>query len=196
MLSLKSIGKSPFELDNRDVFEEAANENFFNSCLGNHVNPHLLSPPEVTGGNMAVTSPMPLTPPDPTGGNLNARDAHDLASALAQHAEALASNNQATQELMQSVGHLTAAIKGMNNKTKYRNTSANIKTHNKKMKRYKDYITKFLKLTKNNKATRGTLRRNLGKLESTFLSHVLKDLIENKHLVKSGTTYALVQNND
>ena len=64
------------------------------------------------------------------------------------------------------------------------------------MKIYKDYVIKFLKLTKNNKTTRGTLRRNLGKLESRFLSHVLKDLIENKRLVKRGTTYSLVQNVD
>ena len=64
------------------------------------------------------------------------------------------------------------------------------------MKRYKEYITKFLKFTKNNKTTRGTLRRNLGKLELTFLSHVLKDLIKNNRLVKNGTTYSLVQNDD
>ena len=96
MLSFKSIGKSPFELDNRVVFGEEANENIFNSCLGTDVNPHLLSLPELTSGNMTVTSPMTFTPPDPTGGNLNGRDANDLASALAQHAEALTSNNQAT----------------------------------------------------------------------------------------------------
>ena len=93
MLSFKSIGKSPFELNDRVVFGEEANENIFNSCLGTDGNPHLLSPPEVTGGNMTVTSPMTFTPPDPTGGNLNGRDANNLASALAQYAEALASNH-------------------------------------------------------------------------------------------------------
>ena len=65
-----------------------------------------------------------------------------------------------------------------------------------KLKRYKDYVIKFLNLTKEKKATRGTLRRNLVKLESRFLSLVLKDLLENKRIVKRGTTYALVQNDD
>ena len=78
------------------VYGEAANENIFNSCLGNHVNTHLLSPPE--GGNMTVTSPMTFTPPDPT--NMNAHDAHELANALAQHVEALESNSNTTQDLM------------------------------------------------------------------------------------------------
>ena len=123
-------------------------------------------------------------------------NAHELANALAHHLEALQSNNKAVQDLMQSVALLTAAIKGMNDKTKFRNTCANVKAHNKKMKRYRDYVIKFLKSTKDKKATRGTLRRNLVKLESRFLSHVLKDLIENKRLVKSGTTYSLVQNVD
>ena len=64
------------------------------------------------------------------------------------------------------------------------------------MKQYKDYITKFLKSAKKKQATRGTLHRNPGKLESTFLSHALKDLIKNKRIVKNGTTYSLVQNDD
>ena len=73
MLSFKSIGKSPaFELNDRVVFGvgEEANENNFNSLFRTDVNPLLLSPPELTGGNMTVTSPMTFTPPDPTGGNL------------------------------------------------------------------------------------------------------------------------------
>ena len=65
------------------------------------------------------------------------------------------------------------------------------------MKRYKDYVTTFLKSTKNKKATRSTLRSNLNsKLKSAFLSHVLKDLMEKKHIAKNGTTYSLVQNDD
>ena len=44
--------------------------------------------------------------------------------------------------------------------------------HTKKVKRYKDYVIKYLNLTKEKKATRGTLRRNLVKLESRFLSLV------------------------
>ena len=68
--------------------------------------------------------------------------------------------------------------------------------HTKKVKRYKDYVIKYLNSTKEKKATRDTLRRNLVKLESRFLSLVLKDLIENKRIVKRGTTYALVQNDD
>ena len=132
MLSFNSIGKSPFELNDSTVFGEEADENYFNSCSRTDVNPLLLSPPELTGENMTVTSPMTFTPPDPTGGNLNGRDANDLASALAQHAEAPRSSHQATQDLMQSVGDLTAAIKGIENRMKSRNTTANIKTHNKK----------------------------------------------------------------
>ena len=68
--------------------------------------------------------------------------------------------------------------------------------HTKKVKRYKDYVLKYLNSTKEKKATRDTLRRNLVKLESRFLSLVLKDLIENKCIAKRGTTYALVQNDD
>ena len=143
MLSFKSgIGKSPhFELDNGVVFGEESNENNFNSWLrtdGNNTPSHSLmtplplSPPEPTGGNMTVTSPMTLTPPDPTGGNLNERDANALASALAQHTEALTGSHQAIQDLMRSVGALTAAIKGMENRMKSRNTTATRKTHNKK----------------------------------------------------------------
>ena len=64
------------------------------------------------------------------------------------------------------------------------------------MKRYHDYAINYLTSTKDKKVTRGTLRRNLVKLESRFLSHVLKDLIENKQIVKTGTTYALVNNVD
>ena len=66
----------------------------------------------------------------------------------------------------------------------------------KKVKRYKEYVIKFLNSTKQKKATRGTLRRNLVKLESNFLSLVLKELIESKRIVKRGSTYALVQNDD
>ena len=66
-------------------------------------------------------------------------------------------------------------------------------TH-KKVKRYKEHVLKYLNSTKEKKATRGTLRRNLVKLESRFLSLVLKDLIENKQIVKTGTMYALVNN--
>ena len=73
---------------------------------------------------MTVTSPMTFTPPDPTGGNLNGRDANDLASALVQHTEALIGSHQATQDLMRSVGDLTAVIKGMENRIKSRNTTA------------------------------------------------------------------------
>ena len=60
----------------------------------------------------------------------------------------------------------------------------------------KGYITNFLKSRKNRQASRDTLRRNLGKLESTFLTHVLKDMIENNRIVKKGTTYSLLQNDD
>ena len=68
-----------------------------------------------------------------------------------------------------------------------------MKAHNKKVMRYKNYVIKFLKSTKQKRATRGTLRRNLVKLESRFLSIVLKELIENKSIEKKGQTYALVQ---
>ena len=68
--------------------------------------------------------------------------------------------------------------------------------HTKKVKRYKDYVIKYLNSTKEKRATRDTLQRNLVKLESRFLSLVLKDLIENKCIAKRGTTYALVQNDD
>ena len=57
-------------------------------------------------------------------------------------------------------------------------------------------MIKFLNSTKEKKATRGTLWRNLVKLKSNFLSLVLKDLIDSKRIVKRGTTYALVQNDD
>ena len=179
MLSLKS--PFPFDLNESIVCGEAGDEEMFNSIVRTH--------PE--GGNTTVTSPMTCTPHDPT--NINT---HDFANALAQHMEALEANNKVVQELMQSVAGLTAAIKGMHDKTKFRGTCANIKAHNKKMKRYRDYVIKYLASTKDKKATRGTLRRNLVKLESRFLSHVLKDLIENKQIVKTGTTYALVKNVD
>ena len=151
MLSMKSPFN--FEVDESIVCGEAVNEEIFNSIVRNHLE----------GGNTTVISPMTCTPPDPT--NINT---HDFANALAQHMEALEANNKAVQELMQSVAHLTAAIKGMNDKTKFRSTCANIKAHNKKMKRYRDYVIKFLKSTKDKKATRGTLRRNLVYLESRF----------------------------
>ena len=64
------------------------------------------------------------------------------------------------------------------------------------MKQYKEYITDFLKSKKNKQASRDTVRRNLGKLESTFMTHVLKDMIENKRIVQKGTTYLLLQNDD
>ena len=84
----------------------------------------------------------------------------------------------------------------MNDKTMFGGTCATIKAHNKNMKRYKDYVIKCLNSTKDKKATRGTLRRNFVKLESKFLSLVIKDLIESKRIVKRVTTYALVQNDD
>ena len=62
------------------------------------------------------------------------------------------------------------------------------------MKRYKNYVTSFLKSTKNKKTSRSSLRRNLNsKIDSAFLSHVVKDLTENKHIAKDGNTYSLVQ---
>ena len=135
MLSFKSgIGKSPhFELDDGVVFGEESNENNFNSWLrtdGNNTPSHSLmtplplTPPEPTGGNLTKTSPITLTPPEPTDWNLTKGNANALASALAQHTVALTGSHQATQDLMRSVGALTAAIKGMENRMRSRNITA------------------------------------------------------------------------
>ena len=113
--------KSLFKLTNSVVYGEEADENYINNCLRDDVNPLSLSPPEHPGGNMS-----PLTW-NPNGGNAN-----DLASALKQHTEALKSNHQETQLLVQSVAKLTAAIKGLEHGTKSRNNTVNIKSHNKK----------------------------------------------------------------
>ena len=64
--------------------------------------------------------------------NSNGGNVNDLESALAQHTEALKSNRQETQLLVQSVANLTAAINGMENGTKSRNNTANRKSHHKK----------------------------------------------------------------
>ena len=134
MLSAKSgIGKrSPFELD---FGGEEIDENNLNSLLrtvGANTPNHSL-----------VTSPITLTPPEPTGANLTNGDTNALANALAQHTVALAGNHQATQDLMRSVGTLTAAMDGKGNRMRSRDTTAARKTHNKKMKRYKLCITDF-----------------------------------------------------
>ena len=81
----------------------------------------------------------------------------DFANALQHHTNVV-------QDLVQSAEGLTAAIKLMKDKTVFKGTCATIKAHNKKLKRYKDYVIKFLKSTKQKRATRGTLRRNLVKL--------------------------------
>ena len=117
MLSLKSIGiKSPFppfELD-ENICGEVVHEKFFNSIVRNE------------GGNTTVTSPMTCTPPDVTNTNT-----HDFAHALEQHTAALEANNNAVQELLQSVAGLTAALNYVNDKAKFGGTCATIKAHKK-----------------------------------------------------------------
>ena len=151
---------------------EAFEEKVFNTWVRNE------------GGTATVASPMTFTPPDVTNPNIR-----EFANALREHTNVI-------QNLVQSVETLTAAIKLMKDKKLFKGTCASMKAHNKKLMRYKDYVIKFLKSTKQKKATRGTLRRNLVKLESKFLSLVLKELIESKRIAKRGSTYALVQNDD
>ena len=136
------------------------------------------------GGTATVASPMTLTPPDVANPNIG-----EIASALR-------ANTDVVQQLVQSVKTLTAALNLMKDKTVYKGKCATMKAHNKKVVRYKNYVIKFLKSTKQGRATRGTLRRNLVKLESRFLSIVLKELIDNKTIEKKGQVYALVQNDD
>ena len=172
--------KSPFFFDlDKKIGWDSVDEEIYNTFVRNE------------GGNTTVTSPMTCTPHDVTNTNT-----HDFANALEQHTATLAANNNFVQELVQSVAGLTAAINCMNDKTVFRGTCATIKAHNNKVKRYKDYVIKFLNSTKQKKATRGTLRRNLVKLKSNFLSLVLKEIIESKRIVKRGSTCALVQNDD
>ena len=115
MLSLKSGIKSPFpfELD-ENICGETVNEEIFNSIVRNE------------GGNTTITSPMTCTPPDVTNTNTP-----DFANALAQHMAALEANNNAVQELVQSVTGLTAAINCMTYKPVFGGTCATIKAHNK-----------------------------------------------------------------
>ena len=172
MLSLKSGIKSPYVLDLPPLGGETFEEEVFNTWVRNE------------GGTATATSPMICTPPEVTNPNLR-----DFANTLQEHTNVVSN-------LVQSVEGLTAAIKLMKDKKLFKGTCASMKAHNKKLMRYKDYVIKFLKSTKQKKATRGTLRRNLVKLESRFLSIVLKELIENKRIEKKGSTYALVQNDD
>ena len=120
MLSLKSIGmKSPFpgfELD-ENICGEAVHKKVFNSIVRNE------------GVNTTVTSPMTCTPPDVTNTNT-----HDFANALEQHTAALEANNNAVQELVQSVAGLTVAMNCMNDKAKFGGTCATIKAHKKRLK--------------------------------------------------------------
>ena len=170
MLSLKSGIKSPFSFP--PLGGETFEEEIFNTWVRNE------------GGTATVASPMTCTPPDVTNPNMR-----EFANALREHTNVV-------QNLVQSVETLTVAIKLMNVKKVFQGTCATMKAHNKKVMRYKNYVIKFLKSTKQKRATRGTLRRNLVKLESRFLSIVLKELIESKSIEKKGQTYALVQNDD
>ena len=181
---------SPFPLDELtdiDVFGvggEAVGENHNNNNFRNNV-PQFLTPPEQQGED---DSSLPWTPND---GDAN----KNFARALKQHTEELKSNQKATQVLAESVAKLNETIKALDHERMSRNSTVHRKSQNKKFKRYKDYVISFLTSTKNKKATRCTLRRNLNsKLNSGFLSHVLKDLTDNKHIAKDGNTYALVQN--
>ena len=79
-----------------------------------------------------MTSPITLTPPEPTGVNLTDGDTNALVKVLAQHMVALAENHQATQDLMRSMGTLTAAIDGMGNRMRSRDTTAAKKLTTKK----------------------------------------------------------------
>ena len=169
--------KSPYDFDVGDnICGEAISEEIFNTFVRND------------GGSTRNTSPMICTPPDPTNTNT-----HNFENVLADNTRALQTATNAVRELTQSVESLITTMNSMNN---FRGTGDTIKAHSKKLKRYKDYVIKFLNTTKEKKATRGTLRRNLVKLESRFLSLVLKDLVQSKRVVKRGTTYALVQNDD
>ena len=116
---------SPFplcELTDIDVFGgEAVGENHNNNNFRNDVPRLSLTPPEQPGGDVI---PLAWTP--------NGGDANDLASALTQHTEALKSNQQETQLLVESVAKLTTAIKVLEHGTKSRNNTVNRKSHNKK----------------------------------------------------------------
>ena len=173
--------KSPSLLDlfDTDIFGvrgEAVGKNHYNNNIKNDVI-HQLTPPEQPGEDVS-----PLT------WNQNGGDANDMTSALIKHTEV-------TQLLVETVEKLTAAIEVFRHGTVSRDDTVHRKSHNKKFKRYKNYVTSYLKSTKNKKATRCTLRRNLNsKIDSHFLSHVLKDLVDKKHIAKDGNTYALMQN--
>ena len=90
----------PFDLTDSVVYGEAVDENHNNNNFRNDANRISPTPPEHPGGDV---SPLAWTP--------NGGDANDLASALTQHTEALKSNQQETQLLVESVAKLTAAIK-------------------------------------------------------------------------------------
>ena len=134
------------------------------------------------GTTPTVASPMTLTPPDFANPNMS------------EISNAIRANTDVVQQLVQTIKTLTAALNLMKGKTVHKGTS--MKAHNKKVVRYKNYVIKFLRGTKKGRATRGTLRRNLVKLESRFLSLVLKELVDNKTIEKKGQVYALVQNDD
>jgi len=182
----------PFKLTDKDVLGrndifgfggEEVGKNHNNNNFGNNV-PRFLTPPEGQGGDDISFSW------DPNNGDAN----NNFSGALKEHTEELKSNRKAIQVLSESVATLNATIKAFDHDQMSRNSMVHRKSQNKKFKRYKDHVISFLTSTKNKKATRCTLRRNLNsKLDSGFLSHVLKDLVENKHIAKDGNTYALVQ---
>ena len=148
--------------------DESFGEHFFNEFVKNE------------GATTTVASPM--TPPDFANPNIS------------EISNALRANTDVVQQLVQTIKTLTAALNLMKDKTVHK--GASMKAHNKKVVRYKNYVLKFLRGTKNGRATRGTLRRNLVKLESRFLSLVLKELVELNSIEKKGQVYALVQNVD
>ena len=172
MISLKAGMETPF-FSGMDKFnvppltDESFGEHFFNEFVKNE------------GATTTVASPM--TPPD-------------LAPNFSEISNALRAHMDVVQDLVQTMKSLTASLNLMKDKTVHK--GASMKAHNKKVVRYKNYVLKFLRGTKNGRATRGTLRRNLVKLESRFLSLVLKELVENKSIEKKGQVYALVQNDD
>ena len=173
MISLKAGMESPFlsgmdKISLPPLTDERFEEQFFNDWARNE------------GATATVASPM--TPPDFANPNIS------------EISNALRANTDVVQELVQTMKTLTASLNLMKDKTVHK--GASMKAHNKKVVRYKNYVLKFLRGTKNGRATRGTLRRNLVKLESRFLSLVLKELVELKSIEKKGQVYALVQNDD
>ena len=169
--------ESPFrvEMDNFNFAtltgtDETFDENVFNDWVKN------------PGNTQTVGSPVTLTQPEFAIPNMN-----DISDSINE-------NTNVLQKLVQTLEALTAAIDLLKGKTAHQGLS--MKAHDRKVVRYKHYILKFLRGTKKGRATRGTLRRNLVKLESRFLSRVLKEMVQNKTIDKKGQVYALVQNGD